>query len=130
MGGDPHPDRHLTSWQRVEATQSAEFLADYLEADPDPELDRMIQAALPEPLALHLEAQTLPHRMHVGVPASGYWSCDNCGATFETSEAKALLITDRPGYSSLHRGIVFCGGCVTEAAALLRDGPTDRPTDG
>lgn len=119
-GGDPHPDRHLTPGQRAEAIQAAGFLADYLEAEPDPELDRMIHAALPEPLALHLEAQTLPHRMHVGVPPGGYWSCDNCGATFETSEAEALLITDRPGSSRLHRDIVFCVECVMVAATALR----------
>lgn len=124
-GGDPRPDRHLTPDQRAEVAQAAGFLADYLDADPDPELDRRIQEALPAPLALHLEAQTLPHRMHVGVPDGGYWSCDNCGATFDTNETKALLITDRPGYSSLHRDIAFCAECVaavsTEMAATPRD---------
>lgn len=118
-GGDPQPDRHLTSGQRTEVTQAAGFLADYLEADPDPELDRLIQAALPVPLARHLEAQTSPHRMHVGVPGGAFWSCDNCGATFETSETNALLVSDRPGYSSLHRDIVFCADCITAAATEL-----------
>lgn len=129
-GGDPRPGRHLTSGQLVEVAQATRFLADYLEGQSDPELDEMIQAALPAPLAVHLEGQTLPHRMQVGAPSGGYWSCDNCGATFETHEAKALLITDRPGYSSLHRDIVICGGCVAEAAASLRDQPSDRSADG
>ncbi|MFN8052544.1 MAG: hypothetical protein U0Q22_13950 [Acidimicrobiales bacterium] len=118
-GGDPRPDRHLTPEQHAEAAQAAGFLADYLEADPDPELDRMIQAAFPEPLARHLEAQTSPHRMHVGRPDGAYWSCDNCGATFGSGEASALVVTDRPGYSSLHRDIVFCAECVADAASEM-----------
>lgn len=115
-GGDPRPDRRLNPAQRVEATQAAGFLADYLQGAPDPELDRMIQAALPAPLALHLEAQTLPHRMHVGVPDGDFSSCDNCGSTLETNGAKALLISDRAGYSILHCDIAFCAGCVTSVA--------------
>lgn len=120
-GGDPQPDRHLTADQRTEVTQAAGFLADYLEAEPDQELDRLIQAALPAPLARHLESQTVPHRMHVGVPEGPFWSCDNCGATYDSLEKNALLVSDRPGYSSLHRDIVFCAACVTVAAVELSD---------
>ena len=114
-------DRHLTADQRTEVTQAAGFLADYLEAEPDQELDRLIQAALPAPLARHLESQTVPHRMHVGVPEGPFWSCDNCGATYDSLEKNALLVSDRPGYSSLHRDIVFCAACVTVAAVELSD---------
>jgi len=119
-GGELYQDRHLTSGQRAEGAQASRFLAEYLEGWPDPALDQMIHAALPEPLALHLEAQSRPHRIKVGEPDSdGYWSCDNCGATFGVGEAEALLISDRIGHSSLRRDIVICRDCVMIAASAL-----------
>jgi len=119
-GGDPQPERHLTPGQRLDAVQATGFLADYLEGGPDPELDQMIRAALPLPLELHLDAQTVPHRIRVGVPDGGSWSCDNCRATSEAIGARALLISDRPGASSLHRDIVICAECVAAAAETLQ----------
>lgn len=123
-GGEPVPGRHLTDAQRAEITRATGFLADYLESAPDPELDKLIHAALPEPLALHLEDLTVPHRIHVGRPGGVFWSCDSCGATFEAADDRALMITDRPGHSSLHRDIVVCADCVRAAAAELEPGAT------
>jgi hypothetical protein len=119
-GGDLYGRGHLTPEQRAESAQAHRFLAEYLEAWPDPELDELIHAALPEPLALHLEAQTRPHQIHLGEPeCDGYWSCDNCGATFNAGEADAMLITDRVGHSRLPADIVICRDCVLIAAAAL-----------
>ena len=119
-GGEMYQGRHLTPDQRAEVAQALRFLAEYLEDWPDTGLDQMIQAALPGPLALHLEALTRPHRIEVGEPkCDGYWSCDNCGTTFGAGEAEALMISDRPGYSSLHRDIAICRDCVMIAALRL-----------
>jgi len=123
-GGEIQQGRHLTPEQRTEAAQASRFVAEYLEAWPDPATDRLIHAALPEPLSVHLEARTRPHRTRIGEPdCNGYWSCDNCGATFAAGEAEALLISDRAGHSRLHRDIALCRDCVVIAAAAL--GGTD-----
>lgn len=123
-GGELYQGRRLTPGQRDEAVQAQRFLAEYLEAWPDPELDAMISAALPEPLSLHLEAQARPHQVHVGEPeCDGVWSCDNCGGSFAAGETSAMLITDRPGHSRLHRDIVICRECVLATAASLAPGP-------
>lgn len=123
-GGEHYLGRHLTPEQRIETAQAQRFLADYLDAFPDAELDTMIRAALPEPLSLHLEARKRPHRVYVGQPeGEEFWSCDGCGATFAVGETFAMLITDQPGYSRLHRDIVICVGCVEAVAASLAAGP-------
>ena len=125
-GGDVYGQGHLTPGQRAEAVQANGFLAEYLDDWPDPGLDRMIQDALPEPLALHLEAQIRPHRIHVGPPeCDDYWSCDNCGATFAAGEADALLVTDRVGHSRLAADIVICRDCVMIAASALSGASDD-----
>jgi len=119
-GGEAHPGHHLTPEERTETAQAQRFLAEYLESFPDPELDALIQAAIPEPLSLHLETQARAHQVHIGPPdGNGFWSCDNCGATFATGGASAMLITDRPGHSKLHRDIVICSACVAAAAESL-----------
>lgn len=124
-GGELHQGHHLTLEQRTETAQAQRFLAEYLEAFPDPELHRLIHGALPRPLTLHLEAQIRPHRVHVGPPdGEDFWSCDSCGATFAAGGASAMLITDRPGYSKLHSEIVICSDCVDAASELLAAGAT------
>ena len=128
-GGELYQGRHLIQEQRAETAQAQGFLADYLETYPDPELDSMIHAALPGPPSLHLEAQARPHQVHVGAPdGDDTWSCDNCGATVAGGDASAMLITDRPGHSQLHRDIVICRGCVTAVADSLATDTTDRDT--
>lgn len=125
-GGELYRGHRLTPEQRAETAQAQRFLADYLEAFPDPELDTMVHAAFPQPLALHLEAQTRPHQMRVGRPdADDPWACDNCGARFAAGDASAMIITDRPGHSKLHRDIVICSVCVVAAAASLAADSTD-----
>ena len=118
-GGDPHPGRFLTAGQRDEAEQAAGFLADYLEADSDPELDRLVNAAISEPPALHLEAKDPPHHMNTDTPVTVQYR----GVASALREPTKALRTASPevwaGFGALHQAAVAEGVLSSKVKELM-----------
>ncbi len=87
----------------------------------DPSLAEKLRAALPAEVATAYEALVDLHRrpypLEVRKPY-GWWSCSNCGATFDEDEAEAVVIQGREDHFDLPEDITYCLDCVERLAAV------------
>ncbi len=89
----------------------------------DEALADRLRLALPADLVAHYEPQTdmakRPHPLAVKIP-EGAWHCHNCGATFQEGQQEAVVVTERPPFSTLDYEIPYCLDCVESLAEVAK----------